>query len=241
MARTALVTGGTRGIGRAISERLKRDGFNVAAGYSGNDDAARATAEELDIMVVKGNVGHFEDCQRAVAEVEERFGPVEILVNNAGITRDGFFHKMTPEQWSQVVSVNMDSLFNMTRQVIEGMRDRSFGRIVNISSINGQKGQAGQTNYSAAKAGMIGFTKALAMENARKGITVNCVAPGYINTEMMGTIPENVMASIVGGIPVARLGEAEEIAACVAFLARDDASFITGSTISANGGQYMVG
>ena len=241
MARTALVTGGTRGIGRSISARLKADGFNVAAGYSGNDDAARATAEELDIMVVKGNVGIFEDCQRAVAEVEERFGPIEILVNNAGITRDGFFHKMSPEQWSQVVSVNMDSLFNMTRQVIEGMRERNFGRIVNISSINGQKGQAGQTNYSAAKAGMIGFTKALAQENVRKGITVNCVAPGYINTEMMDSIPENVMASIVGAIPVSRLGEAEEIAACVAFLVRDDASFITGSTISANGGQYMLG
>jgi len=241
MARTALVTGGTRGIGRAISERLKRDGFNVAAGYSGNDEAAQATAGELDIMVVKGNVGNFEDCRRAVAKVEGRFGPIEVLVNNAGITRDGFFHKMTPEQWSQVVSVNMDSLFNMTRQVIEGMRERNFGRIVNISSINGQKGQAGQTNYSAAKAGMIGFTKALAQENAKKGITVNCVAPGYINTEMMGSIPEKVMESIVGNIPVARLGEAEEIAACVAFLARDDASFITGSTLSANGGQYMVG
>ena len=241
MGRTALVTGGTRGIGRAISARLKADGFNVAAGYSGNDDAARATAEELGIMVVKGNVGKFEDCQRAAAEVEAALGPIEILVNNAGITRDGFFHKMTLDQWTQVVSVNMDSLFNMTRQVIEGMRERNFGRIVNISSINGQKGQAGQTNYSAAKSGMIGFTKALAQENARKGVTVNCVAPGYINTEMMDSIPENVMASIVGNIPVSRLGEAEEIAACVAFLVRDDASFITGSTISANGGQYMVG
>jgi acetoacetyl-CoA reductase len=241
MGRVALVTGGTRGIGRAISARLKADGFEVAAGYSGNDDAARATAEELGIMVVKGNVGKFEDCQRAAAEVEAALGPIEILVNNAGITRDGFFHKMTLDQWTQVVSVNMDSLFNMTRQVIEGMRERSFGRIVNISSINGQKGQAGQTNYSAAKSGMIGFTKALAQENAKKGVTVNCVAPGYINTEMMDSIPENVMASIVGNIPVARLGEAEEIAACVAFLVRDDASFITGSTISANGGQYMVG
>ena len=241
MGRVALVTGGTRGIGRAISARLKADGFQVAAGYSGNDDAARATAEELGIMVVKGNVGKFEDCQRAAAEVEAALGPIEILVNNAGITRDGFFHKMTLDQWTQVVSVNMDSLFNMTRQVIEGMRERNFGRIVNISSINGQKGQAGQTNYSAAKSGMIGFTKALAQENARKGITVNCVAPGYINTEMMDSIPENVMASIVGNIPVSRLGEAEEIAACVAFLVRDDASFITGSTISANGGQYMVG
>jgi acetoacetyl-CoA reductase len=241
MARTALVTGGTRGIGRAITERLKADGYKVAAGYSGNDEAARATAEELGIMVVKGNVGRFEDAQRAVREAEAELGPIEVLVNNAGITRDGFFHKMTPEQWSQVVSVNMDSLFNMTRQVIEGMRERSFGRVINISSINGQKGQVGQTNYSAAKAGMIGFTKALAQENAKKGITVNCVAPGYINTEMMGTIPDNVMQGIVGAIPVGRLGEAEEIAAVVAFLARDDASFITGATLGVNGGQYMVG
>jgi acetoacetyl-CoA reductase len=241
MARTALVTGGTRGIGRAITQRLKADGFRVAAGYSGNDDAARATAEELGIMVVKGNVGRFEDAQRAVQEVEAELGPIEVLINNAGITRDGFFHKMTPEQWTQVISVNMDSLFNMTRQVIEGMRERSFGRIVNISSVNGQKGQVGQTNYSAAKAGMIGFTKALAQENAKKNITVNCVAPGYINTEMMGSIPDNVMQGIVSGIPVGRLGEAEEIAACVAFLVRDDASFITGSTLTANGGQYMVG
>ena len=241
MARTALVTGGTRGIGRAITERLKADGYRVAAGYSGNDEAARATAEELGIMVVKGNVGRFEDAQRAVREAEAELGPIEVLVNNAGITRDGFFHKMTPEQWSQVVSVNMDSLFNMTRQVIEGMRERSFGRVINISSINGQKGQVGQTNYSAAKAGMIGFTKALAQENAKKGITVNCVAPGYINTEMMGSIPENVMQGIVGAIPVGRLGEAEEIAAVVAFLARDDASFITGATLGVNGGQYMVG
>jgi acetoacetyl-CoA reductase len=241
MARTALVTGGTRGIGKAISQRLKADGFNVAAGYSGNDEAAKAAAEELGVMVVKGNVGRFEDCQRAVAEVEAELGPIEVLVNNAGITRDGFFHKMTPEQWTQVISVNMDSLFNMSRQVIEGMRERSFGRIVNISSVNGQKGQVGQTNYSAAKAGMIGFTKALAQENAKKGITVNCVAPGYINTEMMGSIPDNVMQGIVGGIPVGRLGEAEEIAACVAFLVRDDASFITGSVLTANGGQYMVG
>jgi acetoacetyl-CoA reductase len=239
--RVALVTGGTRGIGRAITERLKADGFNVAAGYSGNDEAAQATAQELGITVVKGNVGRFEDAQRAVQEVEAQLGPIEVLVNNAGITRDGFFHKMTPEQWTQVISVNMDSLFNMTRQVIEGMRERSFGRIVNISSVNGQKGQVGQTNYSAAKAGMIGFTKALAQENAKKNITVNCVAPGYIATEMMSSIPENVMQGIVSGIPVGRLGEAEEIAACVAFLVRDDASFITGSVLTANGGQYMVG
>jgi acetoacetyl-CoA reductase len=213
----------------------------VAAGYSGNDEAARQTADELGITVVKGNVGIFEDAQRAVREVEAQLGPIEVLVNNAGITRDGFFHKMTPEQWSEVIRVNMDSLYNMTRQVIEGMRERSFGRIVNISSINGQKGQVGQTNYSAAKAGMIGFTKALALETAKKGITVNCVAPGYIGTEMVAAVPENVLQSIIGGIPVGRLGEAEEIAACVAFLVRDDASFITGTTLSANGGQYMFG
>ncbi|MDP8916122.1 MAG: acetoacetyl-CoA reductase [Pseudomonadota bacterium] len=241
MARTALVTGGTRGIGRAITARLKADGFNVAAGYSGNDEAAQATARELDVMVVKGNVGSFEDAQRSVREVEAQLGPIEVLVNNAGITRDGFFHKMTPEQWSDVIRVNMDSLFNMTRQVIEGMRERSFGRVVNISSINGQKGQVGQTNYSAAKAGMIGFTKALALETARKGITVNCVAPGYIGTEMVAAVPENVLQGIIANIPVGRLGEAEEIAAVVAFLARDDASFITGATLGVNGGQYMVG
>ncbi|MBW3558242.1 MAG: acetoacetyl-CoA reductase [Proteobacteria bacterium] len=241
MARTALVTGGTRGIGRAIVERLKQDGFKVAAGYSGNDEAARATAAELDVTVVKGNVGSFEDARRAVGEVEAELGPVEVLVNNAGITRDGFFHKMTPEQWGDVIRVNMDSVFNMTRQVIEGMRERSFGRIINISSINGQKGQVGQTNYSAAKAGMIGFTKALALETARKGITVNCVAPGYIGTEMVAAVPENVLQGIVANIPVGRLGEAEEIAAVVAFLARDDASFITGATLGVNGGQYMVG
>ena len=241
MARVALVTGGTRGIGRAISARLKADGFQVAAGYSGNDDAARKTGEELGVTVVKGNVGVFEDAQRAVKEVEDKLGPIEVLINNAGITRDGFFHKMTPEQWGEVIRVNMDSLYNMTRQVIEGMRERSFGRIVNISSINGQKGQVGQTNYSAAKAGMIGFTKALAQETARKGITVNCVAPGYISTEMVAAMPQNVLDSIVAGIPVGRMGEADEIAACVAFLVRDDASFITGATLTANGGQYMLG
>ena len=177
-----MVTGGTRGIGKAIVQRLNEDGFRVAAGYSGNTAAAEATAAELGVMVVKGNVGSFEDCQRAVQEVEAELGPIDVLINNAGITRDGFFHKMSPDQWSDVIRVNMDSVFNMTRHVIGGMRDRGFGRIVNISSINGQKGQIGQTNYSAAKAGMIGFTKALALENARKGVTVNCIAPGYIDT-----------------------------------------------------------
>ena len=241
MGRVAFVTGGTRGIGRAICERLKNDGFKVAAGYSGNEDAASACASELVVMVVKGNVGNFEDCRRAVEAVTAELGPIEVLVNNAGITRDGVFHKMTPEQWSEVIRVNMDSVFNMTRHVIEGMRDRSWGRVINISSINGQKGQMGQTNYSAAKAGVIGFTKALALENARKGVTVNCIAPGYIDTEMVQAVPENVLAAIIGQIPVGRLGKGEEIADMVAFLAGEHAGYVTGSTLSLNGGQYMAG
>ena len=236
-----MVTGGTRGIGRGIVERLKADGFNVAAGYAGNEEAAKACADELGIMVVKGNVGKFEDCVRAVQEVEAELGPVEVLINNAGITRDAMLHRMTPEQWNDVIYVNLASIFNMSRQVIEGMRERGFGRIINISSINGQKGQIGQTNYSAAKAGVIGFTKALAQETASKGITVNCVAPGYIDTEMVQAVPQKVMDAIVGAIPVGRLGTAQEIAACVAFLARDDASFITGTTLTVNGGQYIAG
>ena len=238
--RTALVTGGTRGIGRAISERLRADGFKVAAGYSGNEAAARACADELGVMVVKGNVGEFDDAARAIREVEAELGPIDVLVNNAGITRDAMLHKMTQAQWSEVIYVNLVSLFNMSRNVIEGMRERGYGRIITISSINGQKGQMGQTNYAAAKAGAIGFTKALALETANKNITVNCVAPGYIDTEMMSTIPEAVMQKIVGAIPVGRLGRAEEIAACVAFLAREDASFITGATLTANGGQYLA-
>lgn len=240
MARVALVTGGTRGIGRAISERLKADGFQVAAGYAGNEAAAKACADELGVMLVKGNVGEWDDCVRAVQEVEAQLGPVDVLVNNAGITRDAMLHKMTPQQWNEVIFVNLASLFNVSRQVIEGMRARGYGRIINISSINGQKGQMGQTNYSAAKAGAIGFTKALAQEAAGKGITVNCVAPGYIDTDMMAAVPEKVLQSIVGTIPVGRLGKAEEIAACVAFLAREDASFITGATLTANGGQYIT-
>jgi len=236
-----LVTGGTRGIGRAICERLKADGMEVAAGYSGNDAAAEACARELGIMVVKGNVGNFMDCKHAVEKVAAQLGPVDVLVNNAGITRDGVFHKMTSEQWSEVIRVNMDSLFNMTRQVIEGMRDRGWGRIVNISSINGQKGQMGQTNYSAAKAGMIGFTKALALENARKGVTVNCIAPGYIDTEMVQAVPEKVLEGIIAQIPVGRLGKGEEIADMVAFLSGEHAGYVTGATLALNGGQYMVG
>ena len=240
VGRVALVTGGTRGIGRAITERLSADGFRVAAGYSGNEEAARRAADELGVMIVKGNVGEFEDAARAIREVEAELGPIDVLVNNAGITRDAMLHKMSTQQWSEVIYVNLVSLFNMTRNVIEGMRERGYGRIINISSINGQKGQMGQTNYAAAKAGAIGFTKALALETANKNITVNCVAPGYIDTEMMATIPEPVMQKIVGAIPVGRLGRAEEIAACVAFLAREDASFITGATLSANGGQYLA-
>jgi acetoacetyl-CoA reductase len=240
MARVALVTGGTRGIGRAIVERLNADGLKVAAGYSGNDDAARACAEELGVMVIKGNVGVFEDCRRAVGAVEAELGPIDILVNNAGITRDGVFHRMTSEQWSDVIRVNMDSVFNMTRQVIEGMRERSWGRIINISSINGQKGQIGQTNYSAAKAGMIGFTKALALENAKKGVTVNCIAPGYIDTEMVQAVPAQVLESIIAQIPVGRLGRGDEIADMVSFLAGERAGYVTGSTLTLNGGQYMA-
>jgi acetoacetyl-CoA reductase len=241
MARVALVTGGTRGIGRAIVERLKSDGLLVAAGYSGNDEAAAECAKSLGIMVVKGNVGNFMDCKHAADAVEKQLGPIDVLVNNAGITRDGVFHKMTSEQWSEVIRVNMDSLFNMTRQVIEGMRDRGWGRIINISSINGQKGQIGQTNYSAAKAGVIGFTKALALENARKGVTVNCVAPGYIDTEMVQAVPPTVLEGIIAQIPAGRLGSGEEIADTVSFLAGERAAYVTGTTLSLNGGQYLVG
>ena len=241
MARVALVTGGTRGIGKAIVQRLKEDGMLVAAGYSGNLEAAEATAKELGVMVVKGNVGSYDDCARAVQEVEAELGPVDILINNAGITRDGFFHKMSPDQWNAVINTNLNSLFNMCRPVIEGMRNRNFGRIICISSINGQKGQAGQANYSAAKAGEIGFVKALAQENANKGITVNAICPGYIGTEMVRAIAPDVLEKrIIPQIPVGRLGEPEEIARIVAFLAADESGFITGSTLSANGGQYMA-
>ena len=241
MARVALVTGGVRGIGLAIVQRLKEDGFNVAAGYAGNEEAAKACAAAHGVMVVKGNVGDFDDAARAVKAVEAELGPIDVLVNNAGITRDAMLHKMTKEQWNEVIFVNLASIFNMTRNVIEGMRERGYGRIINISSINGQKGQMGQTNYSAAKAGAIGFTKALAQEVAAKGVTVNCVAPGYIDTDMMAAVPQNVLDKIVSTIPVGRLGQAHEIAACVSFLAREDASFITGSTVTANGGQYILG
>ncbi len=241
MARVALVTGGTRGIGEAISIGLKEAGYAVAATYGGNDEAANKFKDATGIPVYKWDVSDFEACKAGIAQVEADLGPVEVLVNNAGITRDTTLHKMAPEQWSAVISTNLDSLFNMTRNVIEGMRARGFGRIVSISSINGQKGQFGQANYSAAKAGLVGFTKAVAQENANKGVTVNVVAPGYIGTEMVRAVPEEILKTkIIPLIPVGRLGEPEEIARCVAFLASDDAGFITGSTLSANGGQYMA-
>jgi acetoacetyl-CoA reductase len=241
MNRVAFITGGTRGIGKAISARLKAAGYKVAAGYAGNEVAAQACSTELGVMVVKGNVSSFADCAAAVKAVEAEFGPIDVLVNNAGITRDAMLHKMSEEQWNEVIHVNLASIFNMTRNVIESMRERGFGRIINISSINGQKGQMGQTNYSAAKAGAIGFTKALAQENAKKGITVNAIAPGYIDTEMVTAVPKNVLDQIIAGIPVGRLGMADEIARCVAFLASEDAGFITGSTLTVNGGQYVAG
>ncbi|HEX9702408.1 MAG TPA: acetoacetyl-CoA reductase [Rhodospirillales bacterium] len=241
MARVALVTGGTRGIGRAISIALKDAGLKVAANYGGNDDAANAFRKETGIAVYKFDVGDFEACKAGIAKVVAEVGPVDVLVNNAGITRDKPLHRMEKEQWDAVVATNLTSVFNMTRGVIDGMRERGFGRIINISSINGQKGQFGQSNYSAAKAGMIGFTKAVALETAAKGITVNAVAPGYIATEMVMAVPKDVLESkILPLIPVGRLGEAEEIGRCVAFLASDEAGFITGSTLSANGGQYMA-
>ena len=241
MTRVALVTGGTRGIGAAISIALNDAGYNVAATYGGNDEAANAFKGETGIAVYKWDVGDFDACQNGVATVESDLGAIEVLVNNAGITRDGMFHRMEPDQWNAVIRTNLNSVFNMTRNVIEGMRGRGFGRIINISSVNGQKGQMGQSNYSAAKAGLIGFTKALAQENAFKGITVNAVAPGYIGTEMVRAVPEDVLNSkILPLIPVGRLGEPEEVARCVVFLASEDAGFITGSTLSANGGQYMA-
>ena len=241
MARVALVTGGTRGIGAAISVALKEAGYTVAANYAGNDEAANAFKAETGIAVYKWSVAEFEACEAGIKQVEADLGPVDVLINNAGITRDGMFHKMTAEQWGQVINTNLSGLFNMTRPVWEGMRERSFGRVVNISSINGQKGQMGQVNYSAAKAGDIGFTKALAQEGARKGITVNAICPGYIGTEMVRAIPEDVLnKAILPYIPVNRLGEPEEIARCVLFLVSDEAGFITGSTISANGGQYLA-
>ena len=241
MSKVALVTGGSRGIGAAISRTLMEAGYTVAATYAGNDDAAKAFTEETGIKTYKWSVADYDACAEGIKQIEAELGPIAVLVNNAGITRDAMFHKMTPQQWKEVVDTNLTGLFNMTHPVWSGMRDRKFGRIINISSINGQKGQAGQANYSAAKAGDLGFTKALAQEGARAGITVNAICPGYIATEMVKAIDEKVLNErIIPQIPVGRLGEPEEIARIVSFLASDDAGFITGSTISANGGQFFV-
>lgn len=241
MPRVALVSGGTRGIGAAIAKGLKAAGYKVAANYAGNDEAAAKFKGETGINVYKWDVSSFDACSDGIKRVEADLGPIEVLVNNAGITRDAMLHRMTADQWNAVITTNLNSLFNMCRPVIEGMRARKFGRIVNISSINGQKGQMGQTNYSAAKAGDIGFTKALAQESAKAGITVNAICPGYINTEMVQAVPKDVLEkNILPAIPVGRLGEPEEIARCVVFLASDDAGFITGSTMTVNGAQYIT-
>ncbi|RWX75064.1 beta-ketoacyl-ACP reductase [Neorhizobium lilium] len=241
MARVALVSGGTRGIGAAISVALKAAGYKVAANYAGNEERASAFHAETGIPVFRWDVSDYDACVEGLARVEAELGPVEVLVNNAGITRDNMFHKMTPQQWNDVIGTNLTGLFNMTHPVWSGMRQRGFGRIVNISSINGQRGQVGQVNYSAAKAGDLGFTKALALEGATRNITVNAICPGYIGTEMVRAIPENVLhEKILPQIPLGRLGEPEEIARCVVFLVSDEAGFITGSTLSANGGQYVA-
>ncbi|WP_420419333.1 acetoacetyl-CoA reductase [Pacificispira sp.] len=239
MSRVALVTGGTRGIGAAISTALKAAGYTVAANYGGNDAAAKAFTEETGIAAFKFDVSDFDAVTAAVAKIEADLGPIDVVVNNAGITRDGTMHRMSPDQWQAVIDTNLGSCFNCCRAVIDGMRSRKFGRIVNIGSINGQAGQYGQVNYAAAKSGIHGFTKALAQEGARAGITVNAIAPGYIDTDMVRAVPAEVLEKIVAKIPVGRLGQAGEIARGVLFLVSDDAGFITGSTLSINGGQHM--
>lgn len=241
MSKVAIVTGGTRGIGAAISVALKAAGYNVAANYAGNEAAAEAFSKEHGIPVFKWDVSDYDACVKGITAVEAKLGPIDVVVNNAGITRDAMLHKMTPQLWREVISTDLDSLFNMTQPLIGPMRDRGFGRIINISSINGQKGQMGQTNYSAAKAGMVGFTKALAQEVAKKGITVNVIAPGYIDTEMVQAVPPKVLESIIATIPVGRLGQADEIAHCVVFLADEKSAFITGTTLTCNGAQYISG
>ena len=239
MTKIALVTGGTRGIGAAISLGLKLTGHKVIANYAGNDERAKEFAADNDIIVRKFDVSDYADCAKSLADITKEFGHIDVLVNNAGITRDGFFHKMKPEQWNEVINTNLNSMYNVTQPVFCVMRENGFGRIVNISSINGQKGQAGQTNYSAAKAGVIGFTKALAQEGAFKGITVNCICPGYINTEMVSAIDETVLNKIIAGIPAGRLGDASEIAALVNYLVSDSAGFMNGAVLSINGAQYL--
>ena len=238
MGRVALVTGGTRGIGAAVSQALKQAGYNVAASYGGNDAVAKAFSDATKIPAFKWDVGDYAACEQGIVNVQNEVGPIEVLVNNAGISRDAMLQKMTHEQWEQVIRTNLDSLFNMTRPIINAMRERGFGRIINISSINGQKGQLGLTNYCSAKAGVIGFTRALALESARKGITVNAIAPGYVKTDLLAGVSEEVMKSIVAQIPVGRLGEAEEVARCVVFLAAEESAWITGSTLTINGGQF---
>ena len=239
MSHTAIVTGGTRGIGAAISVALSEDGHKVAATYAGNDEAAEAFKTETGISVYRFDVADFDQCSQSVAKIETDLGPINILVNNAGITRDGTLHRMNFEQWNAVLQTNLSSCYNMCRNVIDGMRERGFGRIVNIGSINGQAGQYGQVNYAAAKSGIHGFTKALALEGAAKGITVNAIAPGYVDTDMVRAVPEKVLEKIIATIPVGRLGYASDIARAVKFLVADDATFITGSTLSINGGQHM--
>jgi len=241
MARVALVTGGTRGIGAAISVELKNAGYKVGANYGGNDEAAQKFKAETGIPVFKWDVGNAQACADGIKAVESALGPIDVLVNNAGITRDAMLHKMSADHWEEVIRVDLGSCFYMCRPLIDGMRERNFGRIINVSSINGQKGQMGQTNYSAAKAGIIGFTKALAQETAKKGITVNVICPGYIDTEMVMAVPPKVLEGIIATIPVGRLGKSGEIAKMARFLASDDAAFITGATMTVNGAQYIAG
>ncbi len=239
MSRVAVVTGGTRGIGEAVSVSLKEAGYNVAASYAGNDEAAQKFTEKTGIPTYKFDVSDFDACKAALERIEADLGPVDVLVNNAGITKDGTMHRMSFDQWNAVIQTNLSSCFNMSRSVIEGMRERGFGRIVNIGSVNGQAGQYGQVNYAAAKSGIHGFTKALAQEGAAKGITVNAIAPGYVLTDMVRAVPEKVLEKIIATIPVGRLGDPNDIARSVLFLVADDAGFITGSTLSINGGQHM--
>jgi acetoacetyl-CoA reductase len=239
VSRIAIVTGGTRGIGKAISVMLKNSGYSVAAVYGHNDNAAQKFSADTGIATYKIDVSDFDDCAKGVAQIESDLGPIDVLVNNAGITRDGTIQRMSKESWQEAVDTNLGSCFNMCHAVFDGMRERRFGRIVNIGSINGQAGQYGQVNYAAAKSGIHGFTKALAQEGASRGITVNAVAPGYVDTDMVAAVPANVLEKIVARIPVGRLGEPEEIARGVLFLVADDAGFVTGSTMSINGGQHM--